>query len=99
MTSIIYERGAAREAIIWPSFQYNGPFNALQETDRTTMFGIYANTYLHGYNYLLEIETEDLARLVDTYDAAIARITQRWTLMSTSSLKNELDRACGSLNP
>jgi len=75
MTSIIYQRGIAREATIWPVFEHNGPFSTVQGTERTTMFGIYANTYLHGHNYLSEIETEDLARLVDAYNAAIARIT------------------------
>ena len=75
MTSIIYERGAAREAVIWNPFQYNGPFNATQEAQRTILFGLYANTYLYGHNYLSEIEAEDLSRLVDTYDAAIAKLT------------------------
>lgn len=75
MTDIIYQRGAAREAIIWNPFQYNGPFNAVQEVERAIVFGLYANTYLHGHNYLSEIEAEDLAKLVDAYTAAIAKIT------------------------
>lgn len=75
MTDIIYERGQARESIIWNPFQYNGPFNATQEVERAVVFGLYANTYLHGYSYLQEIETEDLARLVDNYTVAIAQIT------------------------
>ena len=75
MTDIIYERGVAREAIIWAPFEYNGPFTATQEIERAIVYGLYANTYLHGHNYLVEIETEDLARLVDNYTASIAMIT------------------------
>jgi len=75
MTDIIYERGAVREAIIWPSFQHNGPFNATQEVERAICVGLYANTYLYGHDYLKEIETEDLARLVDTYNSNIAMLT------------------------
>jgi len=79
MTSTIYERGATRESIIWNPFEHNGPFNTTQEVERTIVFGLYANTYLHGHNYLEEIETEDLAKLVDTYTVAIAQITNEET--------------------
>ena len=75
MTDIIYERGQRRESAIWDAFLWNGPFSAVQETQRTTLFGIYAYTYLQGHNYLQEIETEDLARLVDTYTVNMAQIT------------------------
>ena len=75
MTDIIYQRGAVREVTIWAPFQYNGPFNAVQTVERAIVFGLYANTYLYGHNYLIEIETEDLARIVDTYTIAIAQIT------------------------
>jgi hypothetical protein len=75
MTDIIYQRGAVRENAIWPSFLYNGPFGATAIEERTTLFGLYANTYLHGHNYLEAIETEDLARLVDTYTVNMAQLT------------------------
>ena len=75
MTDIIYQRGAVRENAIWPSFLYNGPFGATAIEERTTLFGLYANTYLHGHNYLEAIETEDLARLVDTYTINMAQLT------------------------
>jgi len=75
MTDVIYERGAAREAMIWDSFSYSGPFDSVHATERTILFGLYANTYLHGHNYLNEIETEDLSRLVDTYNNNIAMLT------------------------
>lgn len=86
MTDIIYEREAVREAIIWPSFQYNGPFNATQEVERAICVGLYANTYLYGHDYLKEIEAEDLARLVDTYNSNIAMLT-------TDEVKTVLDIA------
>lgn len=75
MTDVIYERGVAREAAIWGVFQYNGPFSSEQSDNRTTIFGLYANTYLHGHNYLSEIEAEDLQKLVDAYNANIAKLT------------------------
>lgn len=75
MTDVIYERAGAREATIWGAFQFNGPFSTLHEEERTALFGLYANTYLHGQNYLSEIETEDLARLVDTYTNNMAMLT------------------------
>lgn len=75
MTDVIYERYGAREAVIWSAFLHNGPFSTLHDTERTTLFGLYANTYLHGKSYLNEIETEDLARLVDTYNNNIAKLT------------------------
>ena len=75
MTDVIYERAGAREAVIWSAFSYNGPFNSVHAAERTTLFGLYANTYLHGQNYLNEIETEDLARLVDAYNNNMAMLT------------------------
>jgi len=75
MTDIIYERGMAREATVWNAFSWNGPFRALHEEERTVLFGLYANTYLHGQTYLKEIETEDLAKLVDQYTLNMARLT------------------------
>lgn len=75
MTDVIYERAGAREAAIWGAFSYNGPFGTVHAAERVTLFGLYANTYLHGHNYLNEIETEDLSRLVDTYNNNIAMLT------------------------
>jgi len=75
MTDIIYERGAARESAIWTAFAWNGPFGAIHSEERTILFGLYANTYVHGHNYLNEIETEDLAKLVDQYTSNMAMLT------------------------
>ena len=73
--SQIYDRQSVREQTIWPVFVFNGPFGTIHEEERTILFGIYANTYLHGYNYLNAITVEDLQRLLDTYNASIAQIT------------------------
>ena len=75
MTDIIYDRAAVRENTIWDAFQFNGPFGTLHSEERTILFGLYANTYLHGQNYLNAIETEDLAKLVDTYTINMAQLT------------------------
>ena len=75
MTDVIYDRAAVRESSIWNAFQYNGPFGPIHTEERTILFGLYANTYLHGRNYLREIEAEDLARLVDTYNNNMAKLT------------------------
>lgn len=75
MTDIIYDRAAVREHSIWNAFSYNGPFGATHSTERAILFGLYANTYLHGQNYLNEIETEDLAKLVDTYTFNMSQLS------------------------
>ena len=68
MAASIYSRAEARERTIWPSFVYNTIFPAVATVDRAIIFGLYAGTYKHGHNYLSDIETEDLQRLVDAYD-------------------------------
>ena len=75
MTDIIYDRAAVRENTIWDAFQFNGPFSTLHAEERTILFGLYANTYLHGKSYLNAIEAEDLAKLVDTYTFNMAQLT------------------------
>jgi hypothetical protein len=75
MTDIVYERAAAREVRIWDAFQFNGPFGTIHFEERGILMGLYANTYFHGHGYLKEIETEDLARLVDTYNSNMAMLT------------------------
>ena len=75
MTDIIYDRAAVRENTIWGAFQFNGAFGTLHAEERTILFGLYANTYLHGQSYLNAIEAEDLAKLVDTYTFNMAQLT------------------------
>ena len=70
----VFGRGAAREASIWGAFQFNGPFPTLHSVERTILFGIYANTYLHGMNYLSEINDISLTQMIANYDNDIARL-------------------------
>lgn len=70
----IYERGIARESAIWPAFAFNGPFSDIHDVERNMVFGLYAGTYLHGLNYLREIQEEDLLRVVAIYDSNMAQL-------------------------
>ena len=73
MSEEIYNRAMVREQAIWPSFFYNIP-NADIEVTKTIIFGLYANTYLLGHNYLEDIESEELQRLIDVYDSNMAEL-------------------------
>jgi hypothetical protein len=66
MSEAIYNRAMVREKAIWPSFLYGMPG---VESTKVIVFGLYANTYLLGHNYLEDIETEELQRLVDVYNS------------------------------
>jgi hypothetical protein len=72
MSEIIYNRASIREKAIWPSFLYGLPG---VENTKAIVFGLYANTYLLGHNYLEDIESEELQRLVDVYDSNMAELT------------------------
>jgi len=74
MSEEIYNRAMIREKTIWPSFFY-GISDTNIESTKSIIFGLYANTYLLGHNYLEDIEAEELQRLVDIYDASIAELT------------------------
>ena len=71
MTEEIYNRATIRERVIWPFFLYGMPGI---ESTKTIVFGLYANTYLLGYNYLKDIEAEELQRLVDVYDSNMSEL-------------------------
>lgn len=73
MSTSIYNRAMVREGTIWPSFLYGLPNTDIEAT-KTIIFGLYANTYKHGHNYLEDIEAEELQRLVDIYDASISKL-------------------------
>lgn len=73
MSEEIYNRAMIREKTIWPSFLYNVPNTDIENT-KVTIFGLYANTYLLGHNYLEDIEAEELQRLVDVYDSNMAEL-------------------------
>lgn len=69
MGESIYNRGINRELKIWTPFTYHGaPFNTRMEDDRLIIFGLYAATYKHGFNYLEDIESEALQQLIDIYN-------------------------------
>lgn len=71
MSSEIYNRAMIREQTIWPSFLYGMPGN---ESTKAIIFGLYANTYLLGHNYLEDIETEELQRIIDVYDSNMSEL-------------------------
>jgi len=73
MTQSIYDRGIGREKTIWPSFIY-GVVNAVIEETKDIIFGLYANTYLFGVDYLEDIESENLQRLIDIYTANMSEL-------------------------
>lgn len=72
-----FDRSIARESKIWTPFIYSFPFEATQITDRATIFGLYSSAYLNRNKYLLEIETEDLANLLDDYNSKMADLTNQ----------------------
>lgn len=74
MSEGIYNRARVREGTIWPSFLYGIPG---VEDAKTVVFGLYANSYLLGHNYLEEIETEELQRLVDVYESNMSELDMR----------------------
>lgn len=73
MSEEIYNRAMIREKTIWPSFFYNISNTDIENT-KAIIFGLYANTYLLGRNYLEDIETEELQRLIDIYDSNMAEL-------------------------
>jgi len=73
MAQLIYDRGMVREQTIWPSFLYGMP-NTDIETTKISVFGLYANTYLLGHNYLEDIESEELQRLLDIYNSNVSEL-------------------------
>jgi hypothetical protein len=72
MGEAIYDRAVIREKAIWPSFLYGMPGI---ESTKTIIFGLYANTYLLGHNYLKDIEEEELQRIIDVYDSNMAELS------------------------
>jgi hypothetical protein len=71
MSEEIYNRARVREQSIWPLFLYGMSGN---ESTKTIIFGLYANSYLLGHNYLEDIEAEELQRLVDIYDSNMSEL-------------------------
>lgn len=81
MTTEAYARATARETRIWKPFTYSFPFDTTQTAERIITFGLYANSYLNHESYLTELETEDLANLLADYNAKIAELSNKETLV------------------
>lgn len=75
MSNEEYARLGAREARIWVPFGYSFPFTDNQIADRITIFGLYANSYLNNQKYLAEIESDELANLLNDYNSRISELT------------------------
>jgi hypothetical protein len=75
MTTLAYERAINRENKIWPGFVYSFPFAAEQVIERGIIYGLYSGAYLNLHGYLVEIESSELANLLNDYNAKIADLT------------------------
>lgn len=70
----IFDRAMVREKTIWNPFS-SPLFNADDETVRAVVFGLYSGVYIHGHDYLEDLQSEELAQIVDIYDQNIAQLT------------------------
>jgi chromosome segregation ATPase len=68
--STIIERGRIREDRLWSTFSHD-PFGG----NKIILFGLYANTYLHGYAYLTELSGERLIQIVADFDNKMDRLS------------------------
>lgn len=69
----IYDDFQSRESVIWSSpFLHSFRFSTSQATERVTIFGLYAGTYLNGKDYLKAIDDFELALIVDKYNQQMA---------------------------
>lgn len=74
-------RNTAREAKIWIPFVRSYPFNATETAERVIIFGMFANAYLNGQNYLKQIEDAELANLLTDYNSKISDLTNQETIV------------------
>jgi hypothetical protein len=75
MSTDAYQRNQNRETSLWNPFTYSCPFSSLQTDARTTVFGLYSNSYVNGQGYLIEIEAQELANVLADYNEKIARLS------------------------
>ncbi|MFZ2809452.1 MAG: hypothetical protein WAZ60_23965 [Desulfosalsimonadaceae bacterium] len=75
MSTEAYQRAGAREGRVWPVFVYSFPFNANQTTERGIVYGLYSGSYLNQHGYLAEVESAELANLLNDYNSKIAGLT------------------------
>ncbi len=74
-------RNTARETKIWVPFVRSYPFNATETAERIIIFGMFANSYLNGQNYLKQIEDAELANLLTDYNSKISELTNQETIV------------------
>lgn len=75
MSTETYARAMVRESKIWSPFMYSFPFDAPQMENRIIVYGLYSGAYLNQHEYLREIETVDLANIVNDYNTKLASLT------------------------
>jgi hypothetical protein len=74
-------RNTARETKIWVPFVRSYPFNATETAERIIIFGMFANSYLNGQNYLKQIEDAELANLLTDYNSKLSELTNQETII------------------
>src|SRR5574344_336557 len=75
MSTDAYQRNQNRETFLFNPFTYSFPFSSLQTDARTTVFGLYSNSYVNGQGYLIAIEAQELANVLADYNEKIARLS------------------------
>ena len=70
-----YGRAMVRELTLWDPFNYSFPFDVNQLSDRAIVYGLYADAYINGHEYLTEVEAVELANLLNDYNAKLAELT------------------------
>jgi hypothetical protein len=71
----VFDNSLVRETQIWPVFRYYGSYNAEQEAERTTTFGLYSVNQLNNNTYLQEFSTAELLNLFNDYTNKMSGLT------------------------
>jgi chromosome segregation ATPase len=75
MSDEAFARYNTREIGIWTPFIHSYPCEESQTVERAEIFGLYSHSYLNSYEYLNEMEKEDLANLLADYTSKMAGLT------------------------
>jgi hypothetical protein len=75
MSDEAFARYNTRELGIWTPFAHSYPCEESQTAERVVIFGLYNHSYLNSYEYLNEMEKEDLANLLAEYTSKMAELT------------------------
>ena len=70
----IYDDFLQRENRIWPAFSHAMRFTVGQGAERVIIYGIFAETYNNGMEYLETIDIFELGLIVDEYNQRIAGV-------------------------